>query len=410
MSVSRAAEVLFLSLSIILVAASVSRAQLTVTPSLSLRGEYTDNIFLTSYFEESDFVTTVTPALKLSRESDRLTLAADYRLIFYFYSNYSEENEVRHVGTLDSLLSLYRDVFFLKVSDVFERVPIEERGPVTIGNVLVNMTDSNRLVVNPYLDFPVGTASHVTVGYTYENVWYEEPEGVDSEGHRADLALTKELSPRLSASLRYAYLSHRPEGIVEYVRQDAGLGMDWSMTPRLTVRADAGHAWFDYKKAADQDSDTWTVEADFLLSASVTLSADYSQTFSESVTLGTYKRKAASAGVAYKGGEATASLKAFRNVDVYEWNDDEDRSEGVMFDSSIPVTPRMTGRLTGGYTSYEFFLDDEDAERYSFGLSLSYALRTFTASLGYTHDLNESSIPYKDYRSNTVWLEAALSL
>ncbi len=388
---------------------SQSRAELSLTPSISLREEYNDNIFLTAYDEEGDFLTSISPAIDLTYVTRRLDLSLDYRLNFDFYAHNSDRDDIRQLGRLESTLSPYRGIFFIRVSDVFARVPIDVRRPVALDNILTNTTDSNRFIVNPYLEYPLSGTFLARVDYTYENIWYEEEEGDDAENNSATLSFIKELSSKMTASLTYSYLSYRPDRTEEYDRQDAGLGIDYKLSPKLSLNAGAGQTWFEYKTGTEIDSTVWNINVDYSLTESLAISAGYSEGFSDSVNVGAYKRKSTTGAVSYTG-KNTIALSAFRNIDKYITTDREDRSRGVTLSSSIPVTSRITGTLTGRYIYYEFFPEEEKVDRYGFGLSFNYRLRMLTATLGYTHNLSDSDIEANDYRNNIAWLQVRLAI
>jgi len=388
---------------------SVSRAELSLIPTISLREEYNDNIFLAPYNEEDDFLTTISPAIALTYAAAGMDLSLDYRLDFDFYAYNADRNEIRQLGRFESTVSPYRDIFFIKVSDVFARVPIDVRRQVALDNLLTNTTDSNRFIVNPYLEYPLSETFRARVGYTYENIWYATGVGDDAENNSADLSIIKEISSKMKASLTYTYLSHRPDRTEDYDRQNAGLGIDYKISPKLSLNAGAGQTWFAYKTGTEFDSTIWNIKADYLLTESLALSAGYSESFSDSVNVGAYKRKSSTGVISYSG-KSTVTLRAFRTVDKYIIADREDRSRGVALGSSIPLTSRITGTLTGRYTYYEFFPQEENVDRYGLGLSFNYSLRLLTATLGYTHNLNDSDIEADDYRNNIAWLRVRLTI
>ncbi|HEC97225.1 MAG TPA: TIGR03016 family PEP-CTERM system-associated outer membrane protein [Nitrospirae bacterium] len=388
---------------------SLSEAELRLTPAISLREEYNDNIFLTAYDEEDDFLTTISPAIALTYAARGVDLSLDYRLDFDFYTYNSDRNEIRQRGRLESTISPYRDIFFIRVSDVFARVPIDVRRQVALDNILTNTTDSNRFIVNPYLEYPLSETFLARLGYTYENLWYEEGEGDDAENNSATLSIIKEISSKMKASLAYTYLSHRPDRTEDYDRQDAGLSIDYKLGPKLSLNAGAGQTWFVYKIGTKLDSTIWNIKADYLLTQRLSISAGSSVSFSDSVNVGAYERKSSTGSISYSG-KSTVTLTAFRNIDKYIIADREDRSKGLTLGSSIPVTSRITGILTGRYIYYKFFPEEENVDRYGFGLSFKYSLRMLTATLGYTHNLSNSDIEIDNYRNNIAWLQVRLTI
>jgi len=388
---------------------SLALAELSLTPTISLREEYNDNIYLTAYDEEEDFLTTISPAIALTYVARSLDLALDYSLHFDFYKYNTDRNDIRQLGRLETTLSPYRDVFFIRVSDVYARVPIDERRQVALDNILTNTTDSNRFIVNPYLEYPLSGTFRARIDYTYENFWYEEEEGDDAENNSAALTLIKEISSKMTASLAYTYLSHRPVRTEAYDRQDAGISIDYKLSPKLSLDAGAGQTWFEYKIGTELDSFVWNIKADYLLTESLALSAGYAEFFSDSVSVGAYKRKSSTGSISYSG-KSTLTLSGFRNIDKYIITDREDRSRGVALGSSIPITSRITGVLTGRYIHYEFLPEEENVDRYGLGLSFNYILRMLTATLGYTHNLSDSDVEFNDYRNNIAWLQLRLTI
>ncbi|MDD4356227.1 MAG: outer membrane beta-barrel protein, partial [Smithellaceae bacterium] len=63
-------------------------------PSLTVRGEYNDNIFGSANDEESDFITTVSPGLELIESTQRLDLRAAAKISPFFYADNSDWNDV----------------------------------------------------------------------------------------------------------------------------------------------------------------------------------------------------------------------------------------------------------------------------------------------------------------------------
>lgn len=387
-------------------------AEFRFTPSISLREEYDDNIFLTSENEEEDFITTVTPAISLGYDTERLKLSLDYSFIAWYYMNNSRESEISHNARLDSTLSVLRDILFLKVNDTYRRVTIDQRRQVVQDNRFVNTTDSNRFTINPYLEYPLSDTLKIKTGYTYENIWYKEEEGDDEENHLMTAGVVKEFSPRFTASLFYTYSIHdlKTDGDNEdYDRQDVTFGANYQLTQKLSINGSYGHAWLNYKERDNYDSDTWDANANYQVTEAVSFKIGYAQNFFSSVDAGTGKSETVFASVARQG-TISLSLRAFKQNDTYIEQDREDESTGVVATASYPITPNLTGRVTGLYRYYKFLPENEKVHRYGAGVSFDYALRLMTVSLGYGYDLSNSNIDTNDYRSNRAWVQARITL
>jgi hypothetical protein len=382
-------------------------AEFRLTPSISLREEYDDNIFLTSENEEEDFITTVTPAISLGYDTERLKLALDYSFIAWLYMHNSRENEISHNARLDSTLAVLRDILFLKVTDTYSRVTIDQRRQVVQDNRFVNTTDSNRFSINPYLEYPLSGTLKIKTGYTYENIWYKEEEGDDEESHLMTAGVVKEISPKLTASLFYTYSIHdlKTKGDNEdYDRQDVTFGANYQLTQKLSINGSYGHAWLDYKERDNYDSDTWDANANYQITEAVSFKIGYARNFFSSVDAGTSKSETVFASLARQG-TISLSLRAFKQNDTYIEQDREDEATGVAATASYPITPNLTGRVTGLYTYYKFLPENEKVHRYGAGLSLDYALRITTVSIGYAYNLNNSTVDNNDYTNNIVWVQ-----
>jgi len=386
-------------------------AEFKLTPSISLREEYDDNIFLTADDEEDDFITTITPAISLGYDTERLKLSLDYSFIAWFYMHNSSENETSHNARLDSTLSVLRDILFLKVTDTYSRVTIDQRRQVVQDNRFVNTTDSNRFSINPYLEYPLSGTLKIKTGYTYENIWYRDEEGDDEESHLATAGLIKEISPKLTASLFYSYSIHdlKNDGDNEdYNRQDVVLGASYQISPKFSLNGSYGHAWLNYKERDNDDSDIWDANANYQITEAVSFKIGYALNFASSVDAGTSKNETMFASLTRQG-TVSLSLRAFKQDDTYIEEDREDESTGVVATASYPITPSLTGRVTGLYTYDKFLPEDEKVDRYGAGISFDYALRLMTISLGYSYDRSDSDIDENDYTNNRAWVQAKIT-
>ena len=73
----------------------------TVTPDITLRETYTDNLFLGSTVRNShDFITEVTPGIRIDGRSARLTARINSRPSALFYARNNQSNDV--VNNLDA--------------------------------------------------------------------------------------------------------------------------------------------------------------------------------------------------------------------------------------------------------------------------------------------------------------------
>jgi uncharacterized protein (PEP-CTERM system associated) len=168
-----------------------------------------------------------------------------------------------------------------------------------------------------------------------------------------------------------------------------------------------GWSRFDYEERESMKSTVWSASAKYLLSSLVTLTANYSKDFTESVTLGAVKTESITSSIEYAG-KIPSTITGFRNVYKYVFADREDRETGAQVNWGIPISSRLQGGLLGRYAYYEFLPEGEKANRYSARGSIGYSLKVGELSAGYTYNRNDSGIDANDYVNNIVWAEARL--
>ncbi|RLB32701.1 MAG: hypothetical protein DRH12_19185, partial [Deltaproteobacteria bacterium] len=123
----------------ILLTASIGNGQhhFEITPSISVSGEYDDNIYLDPDDEVSDYITTVRPRLSLALVTQHTRLEAAYSPSFVWYNDEDENNTTRHEGSLRCGQQLGR-YLRLDISDTF--IKSEEPLETTEGIVGVRHT------------------------------------------------------------------------------------------------------------------------------------------------------------------------------------------------------------------------------------------------------------------------------
>jgi hypothetical protein len=361
-----------------------------------------------------DFITTINPALSLAYATNILTLSLDYGLVFKFYANNPNLNETSLTQTqrakIETTISPYKDILFVKIFDEYQRVPIDQRRQVALGNNLVNLTDTNRFLVNPYMEYPLSGTLKGKMSYSYENVWYRSDEGDNAENHTATAGLTKELSSKLSASLMYSYLFHRPSKTEAYDEQTVTLGSMYQISPKISLNGSVGETFFNYDQSKFLNAATtvWQIQANYLLSNTLALGAGYSEGYNNSVNQGTYKNRSATGSVTYSG-KIPVSISVFRNVATYTTVDREDRSVGGTIGASMPITANLATNLTGTYTNFKFLPTIETVNRYGFQVGIDYKIKITTLSFGYIWNLNDSSIETNDFTNNIVFMQATFT-
>ena len=401
---------------------SFAHANFSLITGIDLQEAYDDNIYLDPDNEEDDFITTVAPNVNLQWDSSRLFVSLNGSIAMVKYLDHTDDDRIganaAQSSEFSALATLYRELLFLKVTDTYERVPIDNAGPGGEGNQNVNLTNSNILRVNPYLQFNMMKNTILNLGYTYENYWYSSNDGDNANNHLFSSSLTKELSPRLSVSLSGDYALYRPKsndgadsdlGNYKYDQEKVYLTLEYQMSDRLHLTGEYGHSWFNYDERSDVDSPLWLAKADYDITSNYKVGIEYSKDYTVSVDEGPYDSDSIKADLSYDG-RFSIALSLFYAKDDYVEIDRSDDNKGGEISGDLPFNDKVG--ITGlfNYTHYdESGIYQQKYDRYSTRFTTYYLTRLGRISAGYTYNRNDSDVNTDEYTNNIFFLSASLT-
>ncbi|MCP3178155.1 TIGR03016 family PEP-CTERM system-associated outer membrane protein [Desulfuromonas sp. KJ2020] len=389
--------------------ASVAWGRVDISPRFTLREEYNDNVYLSAHNEQGDFITRAIPGLSLELDSNYLDLSLDYSLHYIFYADLTEENESslkdvqRAMGTAQILPD--RD-FTVTLEDHYSRVTIDERDPVVEESLFVNRTNLNRFLANPRYQYRALPGLLAIIGYRFEKLSYQAPEGDDSEAHAGYVDVRKDLSTRFSLLLYYEYREHQARITEDYARQDGWVGLEYRLSPRLTLRGHGGQSWINYDDRAEEKTNLWAASLDYTISSYWAVGASYSQEVVNSVTEGLFERKSATVYASRHSG-VLFELEGHAGQDRYQETNRQDDVIGGSLSVGMPLVRNTLLRLTGAYDYLEYEPERERVHRYGGGPALEYAAQRFSASLGYRYREENSNIDSGDYVNHIAFVEGS---
>jgi hypothetical protein len=391
--------------------------------------KYTDNLFLSSTDREYDFITTISPSISLSYAPNKtLDLNLDYGLNFRYYSQHSDLDDTS-IGESQTIRfsTNYRPLsrLFLDISDVYQRVPIDNRGEVAFENVYMNMTAQNIFSVSPYIEFPLSQTVSSTIGYTFADIWYRVDEAVDYNSHLGFFRISKQFPFGFSTQLNYSSYAYRPKkNNPLYDRHQGSVGAGYQIIKDITISGEVGKAKYDYKTREDEIYDFWNVglstDHGIKLTGHISITAGYSTSFSDSNAQGDVaKSKRIDLGLLYEtNGELEFNIKPYYITDEFITTDREDEIIGVAIDFSKPMTRKITATIRGLWERHEL-LDiqvpeesyNERRNNYSVSAGLDYrAGKRITTSFGYAYNYRNSNDDTYDFYNNVAWIQATLAL
>jgi hypothetical protein len=270
------------------------------TPSVSVSGEYDDNIFLTPDNEVDDYIMRVTPSLALSVLTQHTDLSMRYAPSFVWYDDRDDLDNTRHLGNVTWGQQLTQHLRFDLTDTYLESEdPLEDEldvqgirrtrnkywvnnGRASVGYVFgaenrleagysrqdrendeITLDDSK--VQSPFADLTYwfNTKNGIELTYNYTDVEYTRGDRVsindDYSGHQPGARYIHRFSPQSNAYIGYAYTTRDFDGVTEdYDIHDGYVGLEHAFSPQYSISARGGYYFRKNDVSEDQDGPTFS--------------------------------------------------------------------------------------------------------------------------------------------------------
>lgn len=215
------------------------RGPIVLYPTLTLTGEYNDNIFLNNNRKQSDFVLGISPGVRLVLESPTYRWAAGYSFTAEKYADHSE---------LDS--AFQRQHFFLtglyrvdpRVTLTLSEVFLENNNSnlVSEEGISVGRRTSRSNSLSPGLtwQFAPRTSLNASLGYTLQR--YDDESASDSDVYRVTGDINHDFTSRLTGIAGYEFRYIDVQDQVGTTTHTPRVGVSYRFTPTLTGLVIAG--------------------------------------------------------------------------------------------------------------------------------------------------------------------------
>ncbi|MDZ7697298.1 MAG: outer membrane beta-barrel protein [Deltaproteobacteria bacterium] len=184
------------------------RYRVKITPKISIKGEYDDNIFLENTDKKGDFITTVSPGIILDLDSGRNGLELEYTFGWVRYNDLSENDFIRHSGRLKFWQRLTRHLTlnvsdtYLKSDDLFDEDLAPDLRPQRVRHI---RTPYQRNDFNAGLEYQFDRESRLTAGYRHALLDNEDPSLEDITEYSPYAGLTYWFNKKDGIVLDYEY-------------------------------------------------------------------------------------------------------------------------------------------------------------------------------------------------------------
>ena len=392
---------------------SNSWAEWRFLPALDLEESYDSNIYLSSDNETSDFITRLSPELRLEDVSENRTFAASYIMRLYHFDRHDENNYIGHSADLSWDQRLSRNLSWHIMNTYFRsEEPLEDDPEYTGVRETRNMYTRNS--VDTGFTYQFGRENRVTVSYLDTRLQNRDPDIEDDVAYGPRLDLEYWLNQRHGLLLGYSWsridYEHDPSDQMD----ETVVGYQWRWSPHTTLHLDYGLVLFSSKAPAEEEGDDYNVQSiaagfDHDFGPLWTLTGAFGYFFfnpkeSESSDGPVYN---ITVGRSFARGSVTLSGEGGYRLD-YSGADAEGFTEyrGVSLSSAFSMSPR-----TELYTSASYMYEQAEEEgrtREEFwdaSLGMSYEISTWlTGVVELTQRERNSSDERDEYRDSLVLL------
>jgi hypothetical protein len=210
------------------------RGPVVIYPTLTLGGEYNDNIFLNNAVKRSDFIGSVTPGIQVILEGPTYRWAFGYSLTGEKYLDNSELDSavqrqnffVTGSHRLTPHFSLTLNEFFVEDKSTNQVTPEIANVPSASANIAIGRQTSLSNTFNPGLiwEFSPGNSLRSDAAYTLQR--YDDPRASSSNTYRWTTDLYHDFTPRFTGILGYE---------ARYIDVERQIGVT-THTPRFGAR------------------------------------------------------------------------------------------------------------------------------------------------------------------------------
>jgi predicted porin len=348
-------------------------SEFSLKPSITLREEYDDNIYLKSNNKTDDYITRVMPSLKIDYSTPWITWDSDYSLNWWYYAK-RNESDASHSLLLSSKAMIVRNLVYLSVSDIYKNVVLEFRDPSTESNLSENRSDENTFSVSPYISYRLGDKGSFSTGYRYSNIWYSKKEGRDREVHTGYATTEYSFSSRSSLSLGGEYTADRPRNEIEtdwnnnktsiYTKAVLSIGQ------RTTLDVLAGYQWIKYSnqeftyyswpiiikkvyRSKKEESSYYSAGVSYKFSESGRADLRAQSLFSTSPRYGVMKTRTEQLSVKF-GNLISFKGTVFNRLETYSETNRSDETVGGKITLEYKPDPRVSLTLSGRHEEDKF--------------------------------------------------------
>jgi hypothetical protein len=232
---------------------------LEIHPYVSVHETYDDNIFAVAKDTTNDWITTITPGIKLALPIQRQTFTAEYNAVINRYSSYSSEDTTDHNARVLADFKL-GSLFGLALSDTYAKGH-EPRVSSTSGQI--EKFEKNAPSVTA--TYQLADRSKIQLDYTRTSWDFMLSEYRSREEDLVSAYFYYRFMPKTSAFIEYDWKNvgydQKTNGLDSRVHSGF-LGLTWEMTASTRGTVKGGYLQKKFDDASKEEYGTWGASAD----------------------------------------------------------------------------------------------------------------------------------------------------
>jgi hypothetical protein len=387
-------------------------AEFSLKPSITLREEYDDNIFLTKDNRVDDYITRILPSLSIDHKTPSWDLSTAYTLDWRYYFRQKEGRD-SHTLDLTSQVRVIKNFLYLDIADTYASVVLNPRRPSTNTNLTVNRTDSNNATISPYIKYQISPVMSLSTGYRYLNVWYRDKQGINRQMHTGFATVGYTVNPKLNTFLSADYTWDRPDSNtsvdVNNNQTSISFGATYTLSPQTNVSGTIGYRWITFSDGFKKHMPFYSAALSHHFSGTGLIELRGSSTITADPQFGVFESKTGQLTVKY-GQLFIVNGSIFYSRNKYLETDRKDDTFGLTAGIEYKPKPRLTYRASGRYENDKFFPEDTKREIYNAYGEIAYLLTSkATLSFSYTYTRSISQITIDDYWDNVAAVQVTIT-
>ena len=208
------------------------RGPMVLYPTLTIGGEYNDNVFLTNEQKRSDFIASFTPAVRLALERSTYRWVAGYSFTAEKYLDNSElDNAVQRQDFFVTGFQRLSPQLTLTLSDTF--VEDKNTNLVSPEEIAVGRRTSRSNAFAPGLTWQFAPETSLTASLTYTLQRFDGEGALDSDVYRLLADVHHDFTPRLTGIAGYEMRYLDVDGQFGISTHTARLGATYRFTPTI---------------------------------------------------------------------------------------------------------------------------------------------------------------------------------